>query len=46
MAINKDEVGILIENVTSNISILQILKFCGTPLKKYAVLSGRVEMSL
>jgi len=44
VAINKDEVGILTENVTSNISILQILKFCGTPLKKYVVLGGKTEI--
>jgi hypothetical protein len=30
MVINKDEVGILTENITANISVLQNLKFCGS----------------
>jgi hypothetical protein len=46
MAINKDEVRILTENITANISVLQNLKFCGPPVKKYVVLGGKMEVKL
>jgi hypothetical protein len=44
VAINKDEVGILTQNITANISVLQNLKFCGHPVKNYVVLGGKMEV--
>jgi hypothetical protein len=44
VTINKDEVGILTENITANISVLQNLKFCEPPVKKYVVLGGNMEV--